>query len=46
MAVSVLVVLPPDHMADWALQRHQRVLYYILLDREKLEIQNSKYGFS
>lgn len=41
MAVSVSVVYPYNHMADWELrvpdtaQNHKRIPYHILLAREK-----------
>jgi len=46
MALSVLVVYPCDHMADWELpflataQHHERVSYHILLAQEKIKIQS------
>ena len=49
--VSVSVVYPHNHMADWelqltaAIQHHERVSYHISLAQEKIKIQNSKYSF-
>lgn len=51
MIVSVQAFDHPDSMADWALQltaavQHpERVSYSILLAREKIQIQDSKYSF-
>ena len=51
IVVSLSVVYPRDHVADWELwlaasaQHHKRVLHCILLAQEKIKIQNSKYSF-
>ena len=53
MVISILVVNPHDHLADWELwltvaaQYHQeRVWYFILLAWEKIKIKNLKYRAS
>lgn len=47
MVISVSVVYPHELVADWELQlaaaaqHHERVLYHILLAREKIKIQST-----
>ena len=52
MVGSVSVVRSRAHWADWELrlaavaQHHKRMSYCITLAREKIKVQNLKYGFS
>lgn len=51
MVVSVQVFAPCGHESDWQLwltgapEHHEKVSYNMLLAWEKIQIQNSKYGF-
>lgn len=50
MVVWVSIVYPCEHAADWGLwftvtaQRLERKSYHVLLEQEKIQIQNLKYG--
>ena len=44
--LSLFVVHPCDHMADWELlPRIMGEYHHILIARGKTQIQNSEYGF-